>query len=335
MKLFHIPIYILLFFLSLSVAAQTKTAISNGNWNNAGTWSPSGVPGDNDVILIPAGVTVIIPNNQDIVLDNVVLVIQGELYMDQACFIFCSSSSLTLTGSTSGIIIEAGGQITDDPALGLFDATIVIDGVQFWSSNALGDGTFGPEVTDTSWPDGTNNPLPIELLEFKAVLSGDNVQVTWATASEINNDFFTIERSEDGSNWKVIHEEAGAGHSTMRMDYSFIDSNPIPGISYYRLKQTDYDGVYAYFDPAVVLYEAENLFQVFPNPTPDILHIRTSSDLSQASILVRNLDGQPIAVKAEVATHIAELDISTLPEGIYVLEIVFAEIVLRKRVVKR
>lgn len=88
--------------------------------------------------------------------------------------------------------------------------------------------------------------LPIELISFDASLNNNNVDLYWATASEYNNDFFTIERSTDGLNWEHVTIVSGAGNSTQRLDYYIQDSRPLSGISYYRLKQTDFDGAFEY-----------------------------------------------------------------------------------------
>lgn len=85
-------------------------------------------------------------------------------------------------------------------------------------------------------------PLPIELLSNEVNCHENNVVINWSTASETNNSFFTIEKSIDGINFTTIGTVVGAGTSTSVLNYSFTDNNASPGISYYRLKQTDYDG---------------------------------------------------------------------------------------------
>jgi len=89
--------------------------------------------------------------------------------------------------------------------------------------------------------------LPIELISFEAKMNTNKqVDIFWATASELNNDFFTIERSSDGVNWEIVTTATGAGNSIYRIDYAAYDSRPLSGISYYRLKQTDFDGAFEY-----------------------------------------------------------------------------------------
>jgi hypothetical protein len=93
---------------------------------------------------------------------------------------------------------------------------------------------------------GIDNPLPIELLSFTAKYQDGIVLLNWATGSEINNDYFTLERSRDALNAEIIGFVDGAGNSSRTLHYQFVDRDPLPGISYYRLKQTDYDGSFEY-----------------------------------------------------------------------------------------
>ncbi|CAN5372699.1 hypothetical protein BH10BAC1_BH10BAC1_04270 [soil metagenome] len=111
-------------------------------------------------------------------------------------------------------------------------------------------------------------PLPIELLFFTAQLEGNKVNLNWSTATEINNDFFTIEKSTDGTNFEFVTKVNGAGNSTAVLNYSTIDLSPLGGISYYRLKQTDYNGVSSLSILTEIQYFGEGnfSFDVFPNP---------------------------------------------------------------------
>ncbi|MFM7016671.1 MAG: LamG-like jellyroll fold domain-containing protein [Bacteroidota bacterium] len=89
---------------------------------------------------------------------------------------------------------------------------------------------------------GNSSPLPIQLLSFNAIKNNLQVDCKWSTAIESNNDFFTIERSDDAINFSPIGIVDGAGNSNSILNYSFSDFNPIQGINYYRLRQTDFDG---------------------------------------------------------------------------------------------
>jgi len=104
---------------------------------------------------------------------------------------------------------------------------------------------FNPSPGPTAWTLASNssdNPLPIELISFTARVEEPWVRLDWATASERNNDYFTIERSADGEHFTDIHEEMGAGNSQQVLNYLTFDREPLTGLSYYRLRQTDFDG---------------------------------------------------------------------------------------------
>ncbi len=88
--------------------------------------------------------------------------------------------------------------------------------------------------------------LPVKLIAFNAVLENNRVNCTWETASEVNNDYFTIERSVNGDDFEDVGTIKGRGNSSTNSRYHFTDNNPFEGISYYRLKQTDFDGKYSY-----------------------------------------------------------------------------------------
>jgi autotransporter-associated beta strand protein len=99
--------------------------------------------------------------------------------------------------------------------------------------------SFSPFTIATS---NTTNVLPITLLSFQAEVKDGLVHTNWVTASEINNDFFTVERSKDGNSWEEVGTVDGAGDSNTELAYAFVDDDPYSGISYYRLRQTDFDG---------------------------------------------------------------------------------------------
>lgn len=116
-----------------------------------------------------------------------------------------------------------------------------------------------------------NNPLPVELLEFKAQAGNKQVYVNWKTATEINNSHFTVERSTNGMDYQtidIVTSKAENGNSNQVLAYEIIDKNPLEGKSYYRLKQTDFDGTTEYSDPVHVTLNKsyEESFSVFPNP---------------------------------------------------------------------
>lgn len=112
--------------------------------------------------------------------------------------------------------------------------------------------------------------VPITLTRFDGkLMPAGTVQLTWSTASELNNDHFTIERSADGEQYEALAEVAGSGTTNTVKHYSYEDRMPLSGRSYYRLLQTDYDGTSTY-SPVVTINNTVRqalVLTVFPNPS--------------------------------------------------------------------
>ena len=167
--------------------------------------------------------------------------------------------------------------------------------------------------------------LPIELSEFSIKRHNDNIELTWRTASEQNNDFFTIEKSKDGNNWEAIHSIKSAainGNSVQLLTYRFVDTNPYTGQNYYRIKQTDFDGKSEYSEMRVVNFvEREQGIRLFPNPSNDIIQITGLNEVKSMQLI--NTQGQ-IIQQFEVSnnTFSQEVDMSTRPAGVYYLKVI-------------
>jgi len=164
--------------------------------------------------------------------------------------------------------------------------------------------------------------LPIELVLFEAENERDYVQTNWETASEINNDFFTVEHSEDTQNWKEVGVVAGAGNSTETHNYSLKDLNPYSGISYYRLKQTDLDGTESYSEIRSVSrgIGSNSDIHLYPNPTRDyVTVIGNYSEISEFrlyDVLGKDISHMVIT-KQGPEEHVLILDLSNIPSGLY------------------
>lgn len=124
-----------------------------------------------------------------------------------------------------------------------------------------------------------SSPLPIELIDFTATVVGSSVDLNWSTATETNNDFFTIEQSSDGINFSIIGTIACAGNSITLKKYSFTHENPTEGVSYYRLEKTDKDGRSVYFNMlSVVVPKNDFSFMIYPNPLSEgLIHLKLNS----------------------------------------------------------
>jgi hypothetical protein len=139
--------------------------------------------------------------------------------------------------------------------------------------------------------------LPIELLSFTGVCKNQSVVLDWSTSSEINNDSFSIERSTNAINWNVVSKVDGAGNSSSLIHYSAIDLEPYNGISYYRLKQTDFNGEFKYSAIIAIEKRGEDITElaIYPNPTNGILNVSYAGDKSQIiSVSIYNVLGENV-----------------------------------------
>lgn len=171
---------------------------------------------------------------------------------------------------------------------------------------------------------GTTNkaqtPLPIELVEFSAAPDGKKVKLTWSTASEKNNDYFTIERSYKGKDWAEVKKVPGAGNSSSPLHYLAWDYAPSRGSVYYRLKQTDFDGTSTFSNMKVVHFQYKSDVKVYPNPAKRQLHIELSNTAS-AEVALANSLGQRINLRSAVSSDKITFNTSGLAKGIYFLRI--------------
>jgi hypothetical protein len=124
----------------------------------------------------------------------------------------------------------------------------------------------GPNDGFSVTTSATNIPLPIELSSFTANARDGKVFLNWTTDSEINNDFFQVQRSQDGAEFESISRIAGAGTTALEKTYQAIDAAPYAGRSYYRLVQTDFDGTKTYSWIVAVELDLPDMLMLYPNP---------------------------------------------------------------------
>jgi hypothetical protein len=237
-----------------------------------------------------------------------------------------SLTSLTLTYRTSEL-----PDLDPDP---------LHQGAQFWAGayqvwNLTQWGTSGANAStdfvtvpafsyyNTSWTiTSLTSPLPIELVSFQAIPLEEKVDLKWTTSSETNNNFFTVEKSLDGKDFFEIGIVEGAHNSTETRNYQLPDKNPVYGISYYRLKQTDFDGKYTYSDIVPVKYNKNSgHYSVYPNPADDNAYI-LSEVKTKSTITVRASDGRVVQqLEVDGTKQITQLSLAGLSSGMYILEI--------------
>tara|TARA_R100001015_G_C4615922_1_gene171970 strand:+ start:283 stop:1263 length:981 start_codon:yes stop_codon:yes gene_type:complete len=226
LKFSKILLFSIIAVWSVVLNAKTTTATSSGNWNNGGTWD-NGVPACGDNVYINQGITVTVTASVDLdepaCTSPMYVEINGILKFNTGRKMYLACGSVVFVSSTGQLQKGGGGGNSN---------LIEECGSTIWRA---GDGNI-------SGPQYVGSGLPIELKSFEAVPNGNNVHLSWTTASEINNDYFTIQRLSEGQLIQDIEYIQGAGNSSRELNYKTTDSDPPSGTVYYRLKQTDFDG---------------------------------------------------------------------------------------------
>ena len=273
----------------------------------------------------------------------------------------CSPGTLTIggdyTGNGSTLEIEIDGPdvgtnydrliVTGTANLGsntnldlIFGYTPnVSDAFDILVANAV-NGTFSPgnitvsggNVSDValSYPGGNTvrvsvvalTPLPVTWMEFRVESHPGSNSLYWRTASETNNLGFHVQRRSDGIHWKDLGFIQGAGSTAREQSYQFEDVRPVQGVNYYRLKQVDFDGQYAYSD--VVSVEglqkaAASPVRLVPNPVNDQFKLINPSHQT-LSVTIYDVTGRHIQTLSLMDVETAFVNTSTWESGIYILK---------------
>lgn len=163
-------------------------------------------------------------------------------------------------------------------------------------------------------------PLPVSLTSFKAFAQAQGVAVSWATAMELNNASFAVERSPDARTWAAVHQRAGAGTTSQATSYSWLDKAPLKGKTFYRLKQTDFDGTTTYSSVVSVAGGASVAeIRVAPNPSQS-RHIQVLGldEPAKWALQVVSATGQPVFRQLLASSEVA---LPRLAAGIYFLHV--------------
>lgn len=173
----------------------------------------------------------------------------------------------------------------------------------------------------------TEGGLPVELISFDAQLSSNNqVNLTWKTSSEVNNSHFVVERSYNAKNFEAIGRIEGKGDSNVEAVYNYVDNKPLPGTSYYRLKQVDFtttdangqkvDGESSYSKIVSIVREGTSLVTVYPNPVSETAEILLDQIIKLKQWSLLGIDGIPRKTGKS-----SKIDLSNLPSGTYLVRI--------------
>ena len=174
--------------------------------------------------------------------------------------------------------------------------------------------------------DGNNN-LPIDLISFDGECIDNKTHIEFVVASQVNNEYFTIERSKNLFDWNEIGQIPGGGTNNEEITYNFTDLSPLSGDNYYKLSQTDIDGTTKSFNPIVVNCDSRvDNYNVFPNPTTNIIFIEFELEYYQGEsieLLVRDLKGtiiKSVPLNLDRGYNFFNVNLNDVPKGMYLLQ---------------
>jgi hypothetical protein len=266
-----------------SYCATYTAVVCPGTFSGFNSTSPffSGVvrlnfqPNSGDVLVVPAGCTVTITD--EIIISNAVTFnIYGVLIFDSP------SHKLRFNNIASVVSIFAGGAIT---APSNSNQIKIGNGGAEWS----GPGTLNGPATIS------NGFLPVELIDFSANCLSNGVEVNWSTASEVNNDYFLIERSLNGIDYDELTKVTANNNSSSIKNYSYNCSENANELTYYRLSQVDKNGLTTIFKAIDIQCKnhLSDQFIIYPNPAKSEINLRINADSKSdnTSIVIQNIFG--------------------------------------------
>jgi hypothetical protein len=281
MKLIYTTLFALL--MATSLMAGSIKATKDDNWKTNNTWNLSRTPQNGDSIIIVDTATVTLDENID--LDNVVIIIYGVLDLE--------NGKLRLN-SASRIIIHTGGKIT---GLNSNDQIKIGNDIKFKGTQLVQTGySFADNSTGNGFVAAAT--LPVNFQSFYVTRQGSNIQLSWSTSEEVNNNYYAVEKSTDARSWKQVAIVMGAGTSALVNKYAYSDKNITDAVVYYRIRQVDMNG--GAFYSAVRFLRSDVTSQVtniFASSNKTIIIDFNSDVKDNVSIQVINMNGQVIVRK--------------------------------------
>ena len=174
--------------------------------------------------------------------------------------------------------------------------------------------------------------LPITLTSFTATPHENKVLLQWQTATETNNAFFSVQKSNNGKDWQNMATVKGSGNSSTIKTYNTTDSKPFNGINYYRIKQTDNNGSYTFSQiKQVTINDKQQTINIYPNPAKDVVYINC---VGMKVIKIIDQLGQVIQQMNNITTEHQTINTKQFAKGVYAVVVETANGVVTKKMVK-
>lgn len=316
MKKFYLPVLCFLLYITADAMPTNNAVPAIGNWNTTTTWSLGRLPQHGDTVVIPVGKTVIIDDIQNYSTSDLFLKIYGTLEI--------INGKLWL-GANSTIIIFTGGVIN---ASGSPSETLKIGGdVKFQGTQgsitgpAIANGSTG--TAPTGFAPFPEAPLPVKFIAFNVARQNNDVLVQWVTAEEFNNDYYEVQRSENGTQWTTITQVDGAGNSSATQSYSYNDRNATAKELYYRIRQVDLDGKSTLTVVRMVRFDAAMTDVKISSGGTGSVYVHFSKKVTgKVVVRILNTAGQQVS-QSSYTNPVGQVlvPVTTAVKGIYVVSV--------------
>ena len=225
-----------------------------------------------------------------------------------------------VTGITFGYYNGTDWDVISSSPTGSSDIGNVTSDASF---NTIYNGTSGSRFFTLGSLDGENN-LPIDLVSFEGECIDNQANLEFVVASQVNNDYFTIKRSKNILEWEEIGYINGGGTNNEEITYTWTDYSPKSGVNYYKLFQTDIDGISESFAPIAVTCESKvEDYHIYPNPTTNRIAVEFELEFYQGDdikLVLRDFKGSIVksnSIELNRGYNYFEVDLSDIPNGIY------------------
>jgi len=251
-----------------------------------------------------------------------------------------SSNADLNAGHNSTFVFINGGALISGAGSCNASKRILFSGTSIVSCNGGGTALYSFAQYNTAGGGSVAGPLPVELIKFEVKNQGGYNKLFWVTASEYNNSHFEIQNSSDGVNFITIAKINGAGNSNQLIYYSYVDSSK--SISYYRLKQIDFNGSFEYSKVIKISGQKNisiNEVSVFPNPSNGKIKIEIIiPDIQNIQVTLYDKQGKTILSQSSIEyfddISIISLDLSYLPTDIYFVQTIVDQKAIVTKLVK-
>ena len=315
-----------LLFLTVSIFsplwADLCEAPSNGFWSQSSTWTCGKVPSQGDVIRIKPGATVTISPNTLI-----------DLSSGAPTFIIVEFGADLFIQAGASLRLATGSFITLDPPPFPF---LPLPGEIYFGDNSVNtsihiggtvvSGASGPTISGgaVGFTIDESTILPIELAYFSADQQPNGIRLAWQTLREVNNSHFTLERSVDGNIFEPLTTMQGAGNSEVPLTYEYTDFTASKNVTYYRLKQTDFDGAFTYSHMISIEHTGQRKLQatLFPNPASEVATLNlVGGMINPVEVLITDAMGRAI-YRETTAIPEVRIPVDQWVSGIYIYRVV-------------